>query len=126
MDDDENEDEENSTLLKSLGALSGAGGQISTLFLSAADRLRRELVGIAKIIACISWLIFGASLAAYVISLWPMPGLNDAPAIANVLYASLAHHFEEGKSYLRSLSPPPPPQFVSKGVAFPPPPPAPP
>lgn len=97
-------------------------------------KLRARVVGaltsrrrfLVEIIGCSGFLLalFSAiSVLAFLLTLVPVGGFTDAPAIANTLYASLAYQFPSVRKFLAEVPPPPPPLAASMDLALSPPPP---
>lgn len=83
-------------------------------------RLLAELIGCSGFFVT---LFVSMSGIAFLLTLVPVGGFTDAPAIANTLYASLAYQFPSVRKFLDEVPPPPPPLAASMDLALSPPPP---
>lgn len=89
----------------------------------ALTNRRRLLV---ELISCSGFLLalfIAISGLAFLLTLVPVGGFTDAPAIVNTLYASLAYQFPSVRQFLDEVPPPPPPLAASMDLALSPPPP---
>lgn len=58
--------------------------------------------------AC-AWICLGLTLFTLILSAIPISGISDAPSYArNLVYMSVAHHFEDVQQHIYDVSPPPP------------------
>ena len=108
----------------------GVGERISSQRTRVRKRILQFIINrkrlFIELIGCSGFLIslfLAMSGLAFLLTLVPVGGFTDAPAVANTLYASLAYQFPSVRKFLAEVPPPPPPLQASMDLAHSPPPP---